>query len=220
MMQCYLEQARRNMVENQVRPWEVLDPRVLATLAAVPRDAFVSQGQRALAYADLALPLAHGETMMKPVVEGRLLQALELRAGDEVLEIGTGSGYLTACLAQLAARVESVERHADFVESARMRLRAAGIGNTECVHADVLVDYAPTRTFDAIAVTGAVALVPQRFRDWLKPGGRMFMVCGESPAMRAVLLRRQADDGFAEERLFETDLGYLVGAAPARHFTL
>lgn len=218
--QTDLEHARRNMVENQVRPWEVLDARVLATLEALTRESFVLPAYRALAYADLALPLAHGETMLKPVVEGRALQALMVHAENQVLEIGTGSGYFCACLASLGKYVVSVERHADFVDTARARLRDAGIGNIDLVHADALDDFKPDRQFDAIAVTGAVAQVPQRFRDWLKPGGRMFVVAGVEPAMRALLLRREVDGGFSEESLFETDLPYLVGAQPPKCFSL
>lgn len=215
-----LERARRNMVENQVRPSEVLDARVLSVLTELPRESFVLPAYHALAYADLALPIAHGETMLKPIVEGRILQALDVQPNEEVLEIGTGSGYLTACLAKLGKRVVSVDRHADFVETARARLRSVGLENIELEHADALRDFDPGRTFDAIAVTGAVAEVPQRFRDWLKVGGRMFVVAGVEPAMRALLLRRDADGAFGEERLFETDLAYLAGAEPRRQFNL
>lgn len=214
------ERARRNMVENQVRPWEVLDARVLKVLAELPRESFVLPAYRSMAYADIALPIGHGETMLKPVVEGRILQALDLQPNDEVLEIGAGSGYFTACLAQLGKRVVSVERRADFVETARVRLSSAGIGNADVRHADALRDFDPGRMFDAIAVTGAVAQVPQHFRDWLKVGGLMFIVAGVEPAMRALLLRREADGGFSEERLFETDLPYLAGAEPTQHFSL
>jgi protein-L-isoaspartate(D-aspartate) O-methyltransferase len=215
-----MTRARRNMVENQVRPWEVLDARVLSVLTELPRESFVLPAYHALAYADLALPIAHGVMMMKPVVEGRILQALDLQPDDEVLEIGTGSGYLTACMARLCKHVVSVEQHADFVETARARLRNAGIENIELKHADALRDFDPGRTFDAIAVTGAVAEIPQRFRDWLKVGGRMFVVVGVEPAMRALLLHREADGALDEERLFETDLAYLAGAEPRREFNL
>lgn len=215
-----LTRARRNMVENQVRTFEVLDARVLEVLAELPRESFVLPSWRALAYADMTLPIAHGEMMMKPIIEGRLLQALDIQPNDEVLEIGTGSGYLTACLAQLGKHVVSVERHPDLVEVARARLTHAGIENIELVNADALRDFDPGRSFDVIAVTGAVAQVPQRFREWLKVGGRMFVVAGVEPAMRALLLHREADDGFGEERLFETDLPYLAGAEPVREFNL
>ncbi len=215
-----LQRARRNMVENQVRTWEVLDARVLETLAELPRESFVQPAYRALAYADMALPVAHGETMMKPIVEGRVLQSLDLKSNEDVLEIGTGSGYFTACLAKLARRVVSVERHGDLVELARERLRDAGIGNVEFIHADALKDYKPAQVFDAVAVTGAVATLPPMFGEWLKPGGRMFVVTGVEPAMRALLLTREADGHLGEERLFETDLPYLAGAEPVQRFSL
>jgi protein-L-isoaspartate(D-aspartate) O-methyltransferase len=215
-----LQRARRNMVENQVRTWEVLDARVLETLAELPRESFVAPAYRALAYADMALPIAHGETMMKPIVEGRVLQSLDLKGHEDVLEIGTGSGYFTACLAKLGRRVISVERHGDLVELACERLRNAGIDNIEFVHADALANFKPAQSFDAIAVTGAVSSVPPGFRDWLKLGGRMFVVAGVEPAMRALLLTREADGNLSEERLFETELSYLAGAEPVQRFSL
>ncbi len=219
-MKPRFEQARRNMVENQVRPWEVLDARVLEVLSDLPREAFVPVPYRALAYADVTLPLAHGEVMLKPVLEGRILQALMPQPDERVLEIGTGSGYFAACLARLSGHVVSIDRHADFVEATRSRLRELGIGNVECRHADALAEFAPEQAFDAIAVSGAVTEIPQRFRDWLKPDGRMFVIAGSSPAMRAILLQRAPDGGWIEERLFETDVPYLAGAAPVPQFTL
>lgn len=219
-MSIDLELARQNMVANQVRTWDVLDAHVLDALAAVPREEFVPAAYRNLAFADIALPLGHGESMMKPVVEGRMLQALELDKSADVLEIGTGSGFITACLARLAGSVVSVDMHADFVEAARARLAAHGVGNASLAVAEAVLGYTPDRQFDAIAVTGAVYALPERFRGWLKPGGRLFVVRGESPAMQAVLLRHQADGSFSEEILFETDLPYLAHAAPPKRFAL
>ncbi|WP_337243876.1 protein-L-isoaspartate O-methyltransferase [Luteimonas sp. gir] len=213
--------ARAAMVEQQVRPWDVLDTRVLETISRVPREAFVADARRALAYADLELPIGHGETMLKPVVEGRALQALKLEQGDEVLQIGTGSGYLAACLGHLARDVVSLERHADLADAARARLQAQGIANVEVVHADVFA-WNTERRFDAICVGGAVDTVPTRFVQWLRPGGRMFIVRGQAPAMEAVLVRREDEDVNAPriESLFETGLAYLAGAAPVPHFSL
>lgn len=211
--------ARELMVEQQVRPWDVLDARVLATLSAIPRDAFVPAAYRALAYTDVGLPLGHGEAMMKPVVEGRMLQALDLRAGDEVLEIGTGSGFISACLGRLSREVVSLELHADLADAARERLAAMRLdGNVHIEVADAL-GWSSTRRFDAICVTGAVDRIPARFRDWLRPGGRMFVVQGRSPVMDAVLVHDDVN-GARIESLFETDLTYLVGAAPAPTFEL
>ncbi len=218
-MSLDFEQARSFMVNQQVRPWDVLDPRVLDVLGTVRREDFVPARYRRMAFADMALPLEHGEAMMKPVVEGRLLQALELRPEDEVLEIGTGSGFLTACLAQLARDVVSIDIHADFVKRAQARFHATGLTNIRVELADAL-DFRPERRFDAVAVTGAVAALPAEFLAWLKPGGRLFAVRGHSPVQQAVLYRGDAQGRVGEEGLFETDLPYLIGAEPVAHFAL
>lgn len=210
--------ARELMVEQQVRPWDVLDARVLDALATIPRDAFVPAAHRALAYADLQLPLGHGEVMMKPVLEGRMLQALALTAADEVLEIGTGSGFVTACLGRLARDVVSLELHADLADAARARIAALGLDANIRVEAADAFAYATDRRFDAICVTGAVATLPSRFLEWLRPQGRLFVVRGESPVMEAVLVRNETG-GRRIDSLFETDLlPYLAGAGPVPEF--
>ncbi|WP_101926350.1 MULTISPECIES: protein-L-isoaspartate O-methyltransferase family protein [Luteimonas] len=213
--------AREAMVEQQVRPWDVLDIRVLDTIARIPREAFVAETRRALAYTDIELPIGHGESMLKPVVEGRALQALELTPGDEVLQIGTGSGYLAACLASLARDVVTLERHADLADAARDRLQAQAIGNVQVIAADALA-WTTDRRFDAICVCAAADVIPTRFVEWLRPGGRMFIVRGRAPAMEAVRVRRDGDDVNAPrvESLFETGLAYLAGAAPVPQFSL
>lgn len=208
--------ARELMVEQQIRPWDVLDGRVLDVLVRMPREAFVGERHRALAYADLALPIGHGETMLKPVIEGRALQALALQGGEAVLEIGAGSGFFAACLGALAREVTSIERHADLAEAAGDRLRAQGIGNASVVAADAFA-WEPGRQFDVICVSGAVDTVPSRFLEWLRPGGRMFVVRGRAPVMEAVLLHNEVN-GRRHESLFETDLPYLAGAEPAPEF--
>jgi len=212
--------AREAMVEQQIRPWDVLDLRVLDVLSRLPREAFVSDAHKSLAYADLALPIGHGETMMKPVLEGRSLQALALNPDDEVLEIGTGSGFLTACMASLAHSVISIEQHPDLIDSARASLAAQGFSNVQIVQADALA-WNPARHFDAICVTGAVATIPVQWLDWLRPGGRIFIVRGRAPAMEAVLVSHDSKDvnAFSTRSLFETELPYLTGAAPAPEFT-
>jgi protein-L-isoaspartate(D-aspartate) O-methyltransferase len=217
-MAMNFDQARVNMVENQVRPWEVLDPRVLDVLGRVRREDFVAPEHRQLAFADLCLPLGHGEVMMKPVLEGRVLQALDPKPGERVLEIGTGSGFLAACLASLAGEVVSVDMHADFTAAAGERLRAAGIGNVQLATGEAVNGWQPQGLFDAVVVTGAVYRVPERFLGWLKPGGRLLAVRGESPAQQAVLLTHEGEGRFREESLFETDLPYLAHAAPPRSF--
>jgi protein-L-isoaspartate(D-aspartate) O-methyltransferase len=215
--------ARETMVEQQVRPWDVLDARVLEALSMLPREAFVPEPYRALAYADLQLPLAHGEVMLKPVVEGRTLQSLAPQPGDEVLEIGTGSGYFTACLGRLARDVVSLELHADLAEAAHARLAALGLDSNIRIEVADALRYDTARRFDAICVTGAVDAIPAAFLQWLRPGGRLFAIRGRAPAMDAQLLHRDpgdgaAGDGIRVESLFETDIPYLVGAAPVARF--
>lgn len=209
--------ARENMVEQQVRPWDVLDVRVLDVLLRMPRDAFVPEAYRALAYADLAVPIGHGELMLKPVVEGRMLQALALAPTDDVLQVGTGSGFLAACMGRLARDVVSLESHADLAESARARLARLGFdGNVHIEVADAL-QYQATRQFDAVCVSAAVDSLPQHFLQWLRPGGRMFIVQGRAPAMKALLVHNDVN-GPRIESLFETVLPYLSGAAPTPAF--
>lgn len=208
--------AREMMVEQQVRPWEVLDIRVLDVLARLPREAFVAESHRALAYADVELPLGHGQKMMKPVVEGRMLQALDLQPGDEVLEIGTGSGYISACLGQLAREVLSLEIQPELAERARQNLDAAKLGSNVRIEVADALDWQTQRHFDAICVTGAVDTVPTQFLKLLRPGGRLFVITGTSPVMEATLVNA---DGSIKS-LFETDIDYLQGAAPAPQFQL
>ncbi|RYZ74936.1 MAG: protein-L-isoaspartate O-methyltransferase [Lysobacteraceae bacterium] len=210
-------QARETMVEQQVRPWDVLDARVLGTLATLPREKFVPEIHRALAYADVEIPLGPGQRMMKPVIEGRTLQALALQEGEEVLEIGTGSGYLAACMGALARDVLSLEIDPALAALARTRLDDCGLGNNVRIENVDALHFSTERRFDAICVTAAVDQVPSLFLQWLRPGGRLFVIHGRSPAMEAVLIRN-AVNGPSIESLFETDLPYLVGAAPAPQF--
>ena len=210
-------QAREMMVEQQVRPWEVLDARVLGVLATLPREKFVPEIHRALAYADVEIPLGHGQKMMKPVVEGRALQALLLQEGEEVLEIGTGGGYLAACMGALAREVVSLEIHPELANRARQQLDASGYGSNVRIETADALHYVTERRFDAICVTAAVVEVPSQFLQWLRPGGRLFAVRGRSPVMEAVLVHNDVN-GPGIESLFETDVPYLVGAAPVPQF--
>lgn len=219
-MNLDLERTRFNMVEQQVRPWDVVDMRVLEALTKVQREHFVPEEFRDLAFADTALPLPHGESMMAPVVEGRMLQGLAVQASDSVLEIGTGSGFITACLGYLARDVLSVEIHADLAERARQKLLEARTSNASVVTADALGSFTSEREFDAIALTGAVHREPEKFRRWLKPGGRLFLVRGLAPVMEAVVITRIGADVYREQSLFETQLPYLVNAAPPKRFAL
>ena len=206
--------ARLQMVNQQVRGWNVYDEDVLNMLKTLPRERFVPDGLESLAFADLAVPLGHGEYMMTPTIEGRLLQALGLRGGEEVLEIGTGSGFMTACLAGLAARVTSVDIYDDFVASAGRKLADEGIANVELVQMDATREL-PRGRYDAIAVTGSIQAFDPRFVDALNPGGRLFVVVGDGPAMEARLVEPMDGHGWKTRSLFETDLAPLVhGALP------
>lgn len=214
-------QARDAMVEQQVRPWDVLDARVLEVLGTLPREEFVPEAYRTVAYGDLEIPLGHGQRMLKPVVAGRVLQALRPQANEEVLEIGTGSGYISAGLAMMAREVLSVDRQAALVDAARQRLGALGYNNVSVEHADALA-WEPGRRFDVICVNAAVDEVPERFIQWLRPGGRLFIVRGRAPVMEAVLIHRDGEDVNATrtESLFDTELAYLAGAEPVPAFQL
>ena len=217
-MNMNFEQARFNMVEQQVRPCEVVDECVLELLESIPREDFTPPRYRKMAFADLAIPLDHGQCMMRPVLEGRLLQALELQADETVLEIGSGSGFMTACLAKLSKSVVSVDIFADFIGSAAHRLKEKNIGNADFVHADVISGWQPEQAHDVLVVTGSVPDVPEQFRGWVNPGGRMFVVCGEAPAMEARLLTRLNATEWREESLFETKLPRLINAEKAPLF--
>ena len=208
--------ARQQMIDQQVRAWTVLDPAVLAVLSTVPREDFVPPSYESLAFADTEIPLGHDEFMMTPTIEGRVLQALELRANDHVLEIGTGSGFLAACLARLAGTVTSVDIHEDFVRDAGHKLAGAGIDNVELQTLDATREL-PGDGYDAIAVTGSIETFDPRFVEALRPGGRLFVVVGSMPIMDARLVRRTGDTDWKSESLFETSLGPLVhGTLPPR----
>ncbi len=219
-MSLNIELARYNMVEQQVRPWDVLDSRVLEALTAIRREDFVPPACRNLAFADLCLPLGHDEVMMKPVVEGRVLQAASPTREESVLEIGTGSGFVTACLARLAREVLSIEQHADFADAARTRLHAANVRNAKVEVAEAVRGFDPGRQFDVMVVTGAVNALPQHWRGWIKPGGRLFAIVGTSPAQRAILHTGRGETDWDEQTLFETDVPYLNHAAPPKLFVL
>lgn len=209
--------VRETMVEQQVRPWDVLDVRVLDVLSRTPREAFVPTAYRALAYADLAVPIGQGQHMLKPVVEGRMLQALALAGADDVLEIGTGSGFISACLGQLSRDVLSIEIDAGLADAARGRLAELGLDHNVRIEVADALRYTPGRQFDAICVGAAVDRIPDMFLQWLRPGGRLFVVRGRAPAMAADLVRNTGAT-FTTESLFETELPYLAGAQPVPEF--
>lgn len=203
-------EARFNMVQQQVRPWDVLDPRVLEMMEHSPREAFVPVGYEPLAYADIEIPLADGEFMMAPRLEARLLQALDIQPGNTVLEIGTGSGCLAACMARLGGQVKSVEINASLAEQATKRLQAQGVENVNVVVGDGLE--AQRGLFDIIAVTGSIPDYTDQFKENLNVGGRLFVVTGAAEPQSARLITRVGQDSFADQSLFETVLRPLRGA--------
>ena len=209
------EFARQRMVDQQVRVCDVHDHDVLATMNHIDREHFAPAAFRHLAFADTEIPLAHGQAMLQPSTDGRLLQALDLDSGKSVLEIGTGSGYLTACLATLAASVTTIDCYQDFVDGAAGKLADLGIDNVhfECMDA---VHELPAGKFDAIAVTGAIPRPDPRLLESLSPGGRMFVFVGESPVISAELVIASDSSEWQATALFETDLASLrtVRATP------
>jgi protein-L-isoaspartate(D-aspartate) O-methyltransferase len=206
------EEARFNMVEQQIRPWQVLDSKVLALLEKVQREDFVPVRYRKLAFADIAVPLECGQFMMRPKIEARMLQALELREDETVLEIGTGSGFVTACLAALSKHVVSVEIFEELHLEAARQLQDKKVTNVELFVGDVMSGWQPEQAHDVVVVTGSVPVVPEQFKGWVNPGGRLFVVTGDSPAMEARLLTRLDATQWSEESLLETDLARLVNA--------
>jgi protein-L-isoaspartate(D-aspartate) O-methyltransferase len=220
MGELNLIQARQNMVEQQIRPWDVLDPEVLQLLDQLPRDEFVPEHYRNLAYADMRIPLGHDQAMMEPKLEARILQALEVEKSDKVLEVGTGSGYLTALLASLADHVYSVEIHPELQLEAKQRLANHDILNVTLETGDAARGWDAHAPYDVIVITGSMPLMPERYRESLSVGGRMFVVVGDSPAMAAHLITRLGEEEFTDEILFETDLPALENAQQPDRFTL
>ncbi len=216
-MNAKTEAARRQMIEQQVRTWDVLDTRVLETLAAVPREKFVPEAYRGVAFADAPIPIGHGQRMLPPALEGRILQALAPMRGERALEIGTGSGYFAACLAQLTGTVDSVEIHADLAASAARTIGEQGIARIAIETADALAREYPA-VYEVIAVTGSLPAPQLRLERALTIGGRMFVVIGSAPVMEARLVTRTGEDSWLSEALFETRIDLLVLAAPPSRF--
>ena len=209
--------ARQQMVDQQIRTWEVLDPRVLDVFAMVPREAFVPPEYRDLAFADTSIPIGLGQSMLAPKIQGRILQALSVGAEDSVLEVGSGNGYLAACLGLLALSTRSIDIHPQFTASAQANLRAVPRASVEFETRDAFAA-APLGEFDAIAVTGSLPVYDARFERSLRLGGRLFAIVGEAPVMDAILVRRVDNAEWIRESLFETVVEPLINAAAAQRF--
>ena len=213
-----IEQARYNMVEQQIRPWEVLDPDVLELLLKVKREEFVPGPYRSLAFVDMEIPLGHGELMWSPKLEARALQELQLKKTDKVLEVGTGSGYLTALLASLVAHVHSVDCVAEFVAEAGKKLAAHGLAKISLETGDGGRGWPAQGAYDAIIMTGSLPLLPEALPKQLASGGRLFVILGEGPIMQATLITCIAPGSYRRTVLFETVVKSLQHAVQPERF--
>jgi protein-L-isoaspartate(D-aspartate) O-methyltransferase len=206
------------MIEQQVRAWDVLNERVLDAMRQVPRELFVPEGERYRAYADAEVPLLHGQHMLRPSVVGRILQGLLPQRHEQVLEVGAGTGFVTACLRTLAGHVRALELYPQLAESARANLAALGMRGTEVLDADALRFESATR-YDVIAVTASLPVYEARFERMLNVGGRLFIVVGEAPVMEARVVQRTSEDLWRTQSLFETVIDPLVHAVRPAEFT-
>lgn len=208
------EKARFNMVEQQVRPWDVLNPRVLAVISEIPRENFAPDQYKNLAYVDTRVPLGNYEdhpcTMANPNIDGRILQELDIQEDDVILEIGTGSGYLTACLAKLGRHVDSVDINEDLTAMAEKNLQALNINNVILSTGDASKTWEQKRNYDVIAITAAMKTIPNSYKNLLKIGGRMFIVTGDAPAMTAYRVTRTDKNKWTTEELFETSIEPMI----------
>ena len=213
-----IEQARFNMIEQQIRPWEVLDPQVLDLLFVVKREDFVPSAYRSLAFADMEIPLGHGQVMLAPRVEARLLQEIGVKKTDRVLEIGTGSGYMAALLAARAEHVVSLERVPELAETARRNMERAGITNVTVEVGDGPGGWPQRGPYDVIVLSGSVPNLPSELLKQLRLGGRLVAIVGEAPVMEAVLVTCTAEGVYNTVNLFETVVPALAGFSPRNHF--
>lgn len=211
------EQARFNMVEQQIRPWDVLDPKVLDLFMAIPRHEFVAESQQALAYSDIELPIGEGQTMLPPRIEGRILQAVDIEKDETVLEIGTGSGYMTALMAEAAQSVTTVEIFESLQEVAKERLKQ--FDNIEFAIGDGSHNWDDGKTYDVIVLTGAVAELPEAYKNKLNLGGRLALTIGKDPVMTTQVITRVSDTEWETETLFETVIPSLVNAESKDEFS-
>jgi len=214
-----IELARFNMVEQQIRPWEVLDPKVLDLLFKVKREDFVPPIYQSLAFVDMEIPLGHGESMWAPRLEARVLQSLQVQRHERALEVGTGSGYLTALLAAQAGVVVTVELHADLKADAERKFLAHGLSNIQTRQGDAARDWVMDGQFDVIVLTGSTPVLPETWLKRLNPGGRLFAIVGEAPVMVAQLVTCVSSGAYRTDSLFETVVKPMANALEPERFT-
>jgi protein-L-isoaspartate(D-aspartate) O-methyltransferase len=214
-----IEQARLNMIEHQIRPWEVLDQKVLDLLYAVKREDFVPAAYRMLAFSDLEIPIGQGECMWPPKLEARVLQELAVKPTDRVLEIGTGSGYFAALLAHRAQHVYTIEIHPELKASAEASLRRAGVNNVTVELGDGARGWAKHAPYDIIVLTGSTPVLPQELLQQLKSGARLFAVVGNPPAMAARLITCTGEGNYNSIDLLETRIAPLTNALTGERFS-
>lgn len=212
------EQARSNMIEQQIKPWNVPNQVVLDLISNIHREDFVPDEYRRLALADVRIPLAHDQVTMTPKVEARILQALEIKLDDKILEIGTGCAYMTALLAKSGHHVHSVDVHPEFTEQAKLKLQQHDIQNVTLECGNAIHGWQQSSPYDVIVLTGSVPILEDHLQQQLKIGGRMFAIVGQSPAMEARLIKRVSENEWYNEILFETDLPELEGATQVETF--
>ncbi len=213
-----IELARSNMIEQQIRTWEVLDTNVLDLLNEIHREDFIPDGYKDLSFADISIPIGHGQSTMTPKVEARLLQSLALKSDETVLEIGTGCGYLTTLLAKSAKQVKSIDIYPDFIVAANDKIIKTGLTNIGLESADAYNLFDQTEKYDVLVLTASLPKMDERFLNLLNEKGRMFAIIGESPAMEACVFTKQSDVNFSKTSLFEIDLAPLIGSEQKEAF--
>lgn len=218
MIALNFNQARFNMVQQQIRPWNIVDQRVITTLEKIPREKYVPDAYQNFAMAEMNVPLPKNQQMMSPGMEAKMLQALQIKPTDSILEIGTGSGYITACLAMLGSQVTSKEIHSVLAEQTATKLAAANIQNVTIQEGDALKQWHQNPRFDIIAITGSMPVLTESPQNNLNIGGRMFVIIGTAPVMEAILITRTGEHHWNHESLFETQILPLENAADEEEF--
>jgi protein-L-isoaspartate(D-aspartate) O-methyltransferase len=213
-----IEQARFNMIEQQIRPWKVLDPQVLDLLSSIPREQFVPEAYQGLAFADIAIPLGNNRFMMHPREEGRLLQAIKPNSSEKVLVINTGTGYVTALLASIAGKVTAIDSNEEFIETTAKNLDALNITNVTLNCSDTNLGDKASAPYDAIVILGSMQVMSEIIKGQLAVGGRMFCIIGKEPTMEALIVNQVTENEWQEEGLFETSVPALENSPEAEKF--